>query len=337
VTGRSRVLSLPDYLEGVRGGDRAVLGRALTLVESSKEEDRRLAQRLLTELSTNGHGPSSGEGHRIGISGVPGVGKSTLIEALGMSLVAAGHRVAVLAVDPSSTLSGGSILGDKTRMVRLANEPMAFIRPSPTALTLGGVARRTRESMLVCEAAGYDVVLVETVGVGQSETEVSEMVDSFVVLMLPGAGDELQGIKRGIIELADIVAVNKADGDNLPRARDAKREYSTALRYWPRKNPAWAPEVLLVSGQTGDGLDELWATVLRHRTALSDAGELEGLRRRQSQRWMWAEIEDGLMRSFRDQPDMEERIAVLEKAVADGDITATAAADELLGRFRQIS
>lgn len=330
MTRRARVLSLADYVDGIRAGDRAVLGRALTLVESSKDDDRELAQRLLAAL-----GPGSADGHRVGISGVPGVGKSTLIETLGMSLTKQGHRVAVLAVDPSSTLSGGSILGDKTRMTKLANEPRAFIRPSPSALTLGGVARRTRESMLLCEAAGYDVVLVETVGVGQSETAVSEMVDSFVVLMLPGAGDELQGIKRGILELADIVAVNKADGDNVARARDAKREYSAALRYWPRKNAAWSPEVHLVSGLSGDGLDALWTAVERHRKALSDAGELDSLRQQQRQRWMWAAIEDGLMRAFRNQPGMDARIEELEQSVADGDVTPTAAADELLARFRR--
>jgi len=287
-----------------------------------------LAQELLVRLQ-----PETGDAIRVGITGVPGVGKSTFIDALGTQLIEDGHRVAVLAVDPSSSVSGGSILGDKSRMPRLATAEEAFIRPSPSALSLGGVTRRTRETMLLCEAAGFDVILVETVGVGQSETMVADMVDCFLVLVLAGAGDELQGIKKGIIELADLVAVNKADGENLERARLAKQDYAAALRYLGERSTSWEPRVVTVSALTGVGMDELWELVEEHHRLLADSGELEERRRRQLGRWMWALIEEKLLDSFRHHPEVTERLAELERAVAEGTVTPTQAATELLTAF----
>ena len=266
----------------------------------------------------------------MGISGVPGVGKSTLIDRLGEWLVEEGHRVAVLAVDPSSTVSGGSILGDKTHMGRLGRLDAAYIRPSPSARTLGGVGSRTREAMLLCEAAGYDVVLVETVGVGQSETLVADMVDTFVVLLLPGGGDELQGIKKGIMELADLVAVNKADDDNLPAARETATEYSGALRYSRRAGAAWTPSAVLTSGKTGDGLPELWELVTAHRAALADAGELEARRQRQRVGWMWGLVEERLVRDFRRAVDATGLLSAVEQKLLAGEISPREAASELM-------
>jgi LAO/AO transport system kinase len=248
---RRRELSTHDYVAGVRAGDRTVLSRAITLVESAKPEHRARAQAVLLELL-----PSTGRARRVGVTGVPGVGKSTFVDALGTLLTGRGRKVAVLAVDPSSARTGGSVLGDKTRMARLAADPAAYVRPSPTGGTLGGVARATRETMLLCEAAGFDAVLVETVGVGQSETVVAGMVDFFLALMLPGAGDELQGIKKGLLEVADLIAVNKADGDDLLRARQAVRHYRDALRIVEPGSPGWRPPVLAVSALTGAGLPE---------------------------------------------------------------------------------
>jgi len=261
------------------------------------------------------------------------VGKSTFIDALGTRLINDGHRVAVLAVDPSSSISGGSILGDKSRMPRLAAAAEAFIRPSPNALSLGGVTRRTRETMLLCEAAGFDVILVETVGVGQSETVVADMVDCFLVLVLAGAGDELQGIKKGIIELADLVAVNKADGDNLEGAQLAKRDYAAALRYLGARPTSWEPRVVTVSGLTGAGMAELWELVEEHHSLLVATGELEERRRHQLGRWMWSLIEEKLLDSFRHHPEVTERLAELERAVAAGTVTPSQAAAELLTAF----
>jgi LAO/AO transport system kinase len=261
---------------------------------------------------------------------VPGVGKSTLIDALGAWLVGEGQRVAVLAVDPSSTVSGGSILGDKTQMARLAALDEAYIRPSPSAQTLGGVGRRTREGMLLCEAAGYDVVLIETVGVGQSETLVAEMVDTFVVLMLAGGGDELQGIKKGILELADVLAVNKADGDNLARARESVTEYSAALRYSRRTGASWTPQAVLTSGRTSDGLPELWALIESHREALVTAGELDARRHRQQVSWMWGLVEETLLRDFRRAVATTGLQAAVEQRLLAGELTARGAARELL-------
>jgi GTPase len=320
-----------DQLEaGVRCADRVLLARAITLVESHRPEDQARAGELLARLAD-----ATGGAHRVGLSGVPGVGKSTLIEALGTRLVEAGRRVAVLAVDPSSTLSGGSILGDKARMDRLAQLDQAFIRPSPSAASLGGVARRTRETMLLCEAAGFDVVLVETVGVGQSEVAVSELVDTFVVLMMPGAGDELQGIKKGILELADLVVVNKADGDLLPRARVAAADYSAALRYGGGRagGGAWTPCATLVSARTGEGLDELWSLIEEHRGALEASGELESRRKEQQVRWMWRRIEERLLAAFKDHAQVGARLTEVQDKVRAGKLTPEAAAEALLVGF----
>jgi len=316
----------PDGLvDGVVAGDRMAIGRALTLVESQRAEDRAVAAELLASLMHR-----SGSAHRVGVTGVPGVGKSTFIDALGTSLTGAGRRVAVLAVDPTSTLSGGSILGDKTRMPRLANDDSAFIRPSPSTGTLGGVTRTTRESMVVLEAAGHDVVLVETVGIGQSETAVASMVDFFLVLMLPGAGDELQGIKKGVLELADMIAVNKADGDNETRAREAVRDYSAALRLIRPASPDWTPPVMSCSGLTGEGLSELWERVEDHRRALTASGGWDEQRRAQQLSWMWSTVEDRLVAAMRADPAVHEVLAEAERSVLDGETTPAAAAEHLV-------
>lgn len=325
----SRELSLDAYVDGVRGGDRAVLGRALTLVESDLPRHRALAEQLLARLL-----PYSGAARRVGITGVPGVGKSTFIEALGMYLVERGSRVAVLAVDPTSGQSGGSILGDKTRMARLGRDERAFIRPSPSQGALGGVARKTRESILVCEAAGYDVVLVETVGVGQSETEVAAMVDCFLVLLLPNAGDELQGIKRGILELADLLAVNKADGDHVKEAERARRQYASAIAYLRPMHAEWKPEVMCVSALTGTGIDALWSRIEAHRAALGASGALERMRADQAVRWMWRAVESELLAGLRSHAAVQAMVPALERDVRAGVLPATTAATRILAAFR---
>jgi LAO/AO transport system kinase len=322
---KSARLSLDQYEAGVRAGDRVVLARAVTLVESRETTDVALARELVQRLL-----PNTGNALRVGITGVPGVGKSTFIDELGMRLIAAGKKIAVLAIDPTSQVSGGSILGDKTRMQRLALEPNAFVRPSPSGLTPGGVARRTRETMLVCEAAGFDVVLVETVGVGQGETAVADMVDFFLVLVLPGSGDELQGIKKGVYELADALAVNKSDGDNAQRAKLALSELRSALRYLPRPRESWQPRALGVSGLTGAGLDELWAVVEEHRAMMTASGELATLRADQQRTWMWSLIRERLEIAFRSNPAIAAALPRLEAAVASGELTSNSAADELL-------
>jgi LAO/AO transport system kinase len=324
-----RQLTVADYVAGVRGGDRALLGRALTLVESSRRDHRQLAQELLQELQ-----PHSGGAHRIGISGVPGVGKSTFIESFGLLLVGEGRRVAVLAVDPSSAISGGSLLGDKTRMLELSTHECAFIRPSPAGGTLGGVARKTRESIVVCEAAGYDVVLVETVGVGQSETLVADMTDVFLLLMLAGAGDELQGIKRGILELADILAVNKADGPNLAAARRARTEYERALALLrPPGGRGWAPRVVTCSARYHEGLGEIWRLIGEHRRILEAEGLLVVKRQRQLLSWMWAMVEESVRSALHEHPRVAELVANLERDLLAGRITPTRAAGALLEAF----
>lgn len=320
---------IADLAAGVRNGDRQLLARAITLVESTRVADADDARKLLGELL-----PDTGNAYRVGISGVPGVGKSTLIDELGHHLVGNDLRVAVLAVDPSSTISGGSILGDKSRMPRLSVSDAAFIRPSPNAATLGGVARRTRESMLLCEAAGYDVVLVETVGVGQSETMVADMVDFFLLLVLPAAGDELQGIKKGIVEVADVIAVNKADGDLLIRAQEARADYSAVLRYLRPRSDAWRPEACLVSGRTGDGVAGLWDTVVRHRDQLRAAGKLEPMRAEQRLRWMWSLLDERLREQLRANAGVAGLLSEMEGRVRDGTLPPTAAVDQLLRAFR---
>jgi LAO/AO transport system kinase len=313
-----------ELADGIRAGDRRALARAITLVESRRPADDLAAQQLLQELND-----ATGGAQRIGISGMPGVGKSTFIDAFGSFLIEHGHRVAVLAVDPSSTVSGGSILGDKTRMSRLSRDARAYVRPSPSARTLGGVSRRTRESMLLCEAAGFDVVLVETVGVGQSETVVNDMVDLFLVLVMPGAGDELQGIKKGILELADLVAVNKADGDRMAAAREAATQVSSALRI-ARSGEPWPPRAVLTSALTGDGIEDLWELMQEHRAAAQRDGRFDERRRQQRLRWMWNAIEERLIARFRRDPSVAAALPELEKAVLAGTITPTAAAARLL-------
>jgi LAO/AO transport system kinase len=320
---------IASLLDGIRNNDRAALGKAITLVESNSADDRGRAQELLTALL-----PDTGGAYRIGISGVPGVGKSTFIESFGLQLVVNGHRVAVLAVDPSSSISKGSILGDKTRMEKLAASDSAFIRPSPTGGSLGGVARKTREAILVCEAAAHDVVIVETVGVGQSETAVADMVDFFLVLKLAGAGDELQGIKRGILELADLIAINKADGDNLQAAELARAEFERALEILrPTDESGWKPRVVTSSGRTGAGLDEIWKIIGEHHQLLSASGELENRRRRQLLGWMWSLIDEGLRSAVRANLEVAHILAALEGDVLEGRTTPTVAADQILSTF----
>ncbi|MEE4272035.1 MAG: methylmalonyl Co-A mutase-associated GTPase MeaB [Thermoanaerobaculales bacterium] len=319
-----------ELVAGVQNGDRAQLGRALTLVESNRAEHRERAQQLLAAIL-----PFTGGAHRVGITGVPGVGKSTFIETFGLRLIERGHRVAVLAVDPSSSVSRGSILGDKTRMEELSRSDDAFIRPSPSGGSLGGVASKTRETMLVCEAAGYDMVLVETVGVGQSETAVAEMVDFFLLLSLAGAGDELQGIKRGILELADMVAVNKADGDNLTGARRARAELENAFHILrPAADRQWSPRVVTTSALTGDGLDDVHDAIVEHRRLLESDGAFEARRREQQLQWMWSLVDEGLRTSVREHPDVVKLIEGLERDVIEGRATATAAAEKILRAFR---
>jgi LAO/AO transport system kinase len=317
------------YLEGVRAGDRRMVAKTITLLESTRSDHAALGQAVLELLV-----PHAGSAVRVGITGTPGVGKSTFIEALGLSLVRAGHRVGVLAVDPSSPRTGGSILGDKTRMEALAREEAAFIRPSPSAGSLGGVAHRTREAMLVCEAAGYDVILVETVGVGQSEAAVASLVDFFAVLLQPGAGDELQGIKKGVLELADVLIVNKCDGEQAPLAARTRLEYAHALELMRPSSPNWTPRVLTASARTGNGIEAVWQAIGEHRAALSASGELEEKRRQQARTWMWTLVEEGLHELLRSHPAVTGRIAVLEKDVAAQRITPAAAARALLDVFR---
>jgi LAO/AO transport system kinase len=315
---------IPNLARKLRGGDRATLARAITLVESKRADHQQAAHALVQQLLAE-----TGKAVRVGITGSPGVGKSTTIDALGTSLTEKGHKVAVLAVDPSSTRTGGSILGDKTRMARLANDANAFIRPSPAAGTLGGVAAKTRETMLICEAAGFDVILVETVGIGQSETAVADMTDFFLVLMLPGAGDELQGIKKGVVELADMIAVNKADGDNIKRAKAAAGEYRAALHILTPRSPTWAPPVVTYSALTGDGIAQLWSQVLAHRQQLSASGEFAARRREQQVKWMWAMLEDRFHVRLKTDARLKARLPVIEKAVAAGTLSPALAVDEI--------
>lgn len=309
----------------IRGGDRAALARALTLIESKRPDHETEAQKLLQALL-----PSTGQAARVGITGLPGSGKSTLIDTLGRNLTAQGRRVAVLAVDPTSQVTGGSILGDKTRMAGLAADPDAFIRPSPSGATLGGVARRTRETMLLCEAAGFDIVLVETVGIGQSEAAVADMVDFFLVLTVAGTGDVLQGIKRGVLELADMLAVNKADGDNVDRARQAAAEYQAAFNMLAPASPQWRPSVITVSGRDNRGLDRLWAEVERHREVMSRAGELSRKRAEQQVRWMWSLLDEAVLDRLKSRRDVGRRLPELEAAVRKGSLTPQLAVAEIV-------
>ncbi|MBS27632.1 MAG: methylmalonyl Co-A mutase-associated GTPase MeaB [Alphaproteobacteria bacterium] len=321
---------MKQLADAVCASDRRALAQAITLIESTREDHRAQAEELLEHLL-----PKSGGSIRIGISGVPGVGKSTFIESFGQDWVKAGHRVAVLAVDPSSQRGGGSILGDKTRMEDLSRAPEAFIRPSPTGGTLGGVARRTREVLLACEAASFDVVLVETVGVGQSETAVADLVDMFVLLLLPSGGDELQGIKRGIMELADLVVVNKADGDLVDAAERSAAEFTNALRLLHPTTGDWVPEVLTCSSLEGTGMSEVRQQAERFRDLATKAGYLGERRAEQARRWMWGEVDEHLLAAFRRHPGVREKVGELEQKVSEGAVTPSSAAQLLLDAFRQ--
>jgi LAO/AO transport system kinase len=309
----------------VRAGSRAALARAITLVESRRGDHQALARDLVQMLL-----PDTGKGFRVGITGSPGVGKSTTIDALGTYLIEQGHKVAVLAVDPSSARSGGSILGDKTRMARLSGSEHAFIRPSPSSGTLGGVAAKTREAMLLCEAAGFDVVLVETVGIGQSETAVSDMTDFFLALMLPGGGDELQGIKKGLVELADMIAINKADGDNIKRAKVTAADYRGALHILSPRSEHWHPPVETYSALTGDGIARIWQKVLDHRKAMNASGDFAARRREQQVKWMWSMLEQRMLARLRSEASVRTRVRKIEAEVADGRVTPALAAEQIL-------
>ncbi len=331
VASRRRSLSHQQYVEGILEGDRTILARAITLIESSRAADRELAERILEDCL-----PHSGNSIRVGITGVPGAGKSSVIEVLGMFLIREQERkVAVLAIDPSSQISGGSILGDKTRMESLASSDMAFIRPTPSRGSLGGVAQRTREAMLLCEAAGYRNILVETVGVGQSETAVHDMVDFFLLITLTGAGDELQGMKRGVMELADLVAINKADGANLVAAERARTEMQNALHYFPASASGWTPRALTCSAQTGKGIAEIWQHIEEH-TALTKAnGWWAQARREQTRKWMYEIVERGLTEHFQAQAAIRKKLPVLEQEVLEGRMTSFHAARALLDIYRE--
>lgn len=319
-------LDVPNLAEGIRSGNRATLARAITLVESRKAEHRKIARELIQDLL-----PLTGKALRVGITGVPGVGKSTTIDTLGSNLTAAGHKVAVLAVDPSSTRTGGSILGDKTRMAQLAVDRNAFIRPSPSAGTLGGVAAKTRETMLLCEAAGFDIILVETVGIGQSETTVADMVDFFLVLMLPGAGDELQGIKKGVLEIADMIAVNKADGEGATRARSAASDYRAALHILAPKSLTWTPPVITISGLANEGLDALWDQIELHRTRMTASGEWQSRRADQQVAWMWDLLQQRMMEALENDKRTADRLKTLEASVREGETAVSIAVEEIAG------
>lgn len=321
-------IPVADYVSGIADGDRALLARAITLVESTNPDHSRLAQNVLQQLL-----PRTGNAIRLGITGVPGVGKSTTIDQLGMNLIADGKAVAVLAIDPTSKRTGGSILGDKTRMSALALEKNAFIRPSPSSGTLGGVTRKTRETMALVEAAGFDVVIVETVGVGQSEVAVADMVDFFLVLLLAGGGDDLQGIKKGIIELADMIAINKADGDNVKRAESAASEYRGALQIFTPHGAAWFPPVVTVSGRDNRGLAELWDKVIEHRETMSATGAFTARRQAQAVSWMRDMLEARLMGALKANPSVAADLPAVEAAVANGTLLPTLAVDRIMAQM----
>lgn len=325
---RRRLLTVAEYVAGVRNGDRAILARAITLIESNAPAHITLAQDVLRELL-----PFTGASLRIGITGVPGVGKSTFIEALGVMLCERGHHVAVLAVDPSSSISHGSILGDKTRMELLARHPNAYIRPSPTSGSLGGVARKSRETMLLCEAAGFDIILVETVGVGQSEITVRGMVDFFLLLMLAGAGDELQGIKKGIMELADALLITKADGDNRARATAARADYNRALHYLAPATTGWRTRAYTCSALDGTGIADIWREIERFRDQTVAAGVFDARRRDQARDWVYALVEEHLRARFFNHPAVQSQLPAIEQAVVDGALPVTTAVQKLIQAF----
>lgn len=325
---RRQRLTVDDYVDGVLNGDRMILARTITLVESNSDNHAELAQEVLQKLL-----PHTGNSIRVGITGVPGVGKSTFIEAFGCYLIDQGHRVAVLAIDPTSTVTRGSILGDKTRMETLSRKEEAFIRPSPTGGTLGGVTRKSRETMLICEAAGFDVILVETVGVGQSEVMVRSMVDFFLLLMLSGAGDELQGIKKGVIELADALLINKADGDNINRAKLARADYNKALHYLSPATEGWRSRAYTCSAVTGDGIDKVWDVIMEFRQQTTESGVFQSRRQSQMLDWVFTMIEEHLKTRFFKHPSVVQALPGIKKAVVSGDLTATLAVQELLSKY----
>lgn len=327
--GKKKVLGLSDYLKGIRKGNRSVLSQAITLIESTKAEHQELAQQIIEQCL-----PQTGHSVRIGITGVPGVGKSTFIESLGNLITKKGHKLAVLAIDPSSTRTRGSILGDKTRMETLANNPDAYIRPSPTAGSLGGVARKTRETIYLCEAAGYDTIFIETVGVGQSETAVHSMVDFFLLLMLAGAGDELQGIKRGIMEMADLIAINKIDNSSQKKIQQAVREYKNALHLYPPTESGWEPGVTTCSALEQDGIAEIWDIVQEYLKETKDNGYFESQRNQQAKHWMYESINNHLQDDFYAHPEVRKHREKLEKKVLNGEISSFKAARQLLDLYK---
>ena len=327
--GARRRLSFNEYVQGIFRGDRMILAKAITLIESTRAEDNELAQGIIQACL-----PKAGNSLRIGITGVPGAGKSTFLEALGTRLAQDGMKLAVLAVDPSSERSGGSILGDKTRMEQLSTCENAFIRPSPSRGSLGGVARRTRETMILCEAAGFRTIFVETVGVGQSETLVHGMIDFFLLLMIAGAGDELQGIKRGIIEMADMMAINKAEGENLERAQLARQEYASALHMFPPRADGWVPPVLTCSSRTGAGIMEVWETIKSFEALTRRNGSFDANRRQQRVQWLTQTIQSDLMTEFWNDPRIKERLDSVHEQVESGDLYSGRAAQELVQLFR---
>lgn len=319
------------YVEGILAGDRRILAKAITLVESTLKAHQEAARKILDTIL-----PYTGKAVRLGITGLPGAGKSTFIESFGKMLTARGHRVAVLAIDPSSPKTGGSIMADKTRMEKLAVDPHAFIRPTASGGALGGVARKTRETILICEAAGFDWVMVETVGVGQSEVAVASMVDFFLVLMIAGAGDELQGIKKGVLELADAIAINKADGDNIERAKAARQQYEIAFHLINPPTRIWTPPVLTCSALTMEGLDRILEVIVTHRKQMTELGELERKRKAQNLEWFWSLVREGLELWFFQGEEVKKLLSALIKDIEEGSLSPTSAAEKILSRLSQI-